>query len=94
MPPRVSAVFVFSSARVAMLITKSRVLDRQTARVALNMLARDMSKGMVAELCETSISRRASPRCFSTWAAAQATVVDHSKRLATRGSAPTSATTC
>jgi len=37
-------------------ITKGRVLDRQTARVALNMLAREMSKGMVADLCETSIS--------------------------------------
>ena len=36
---------------------KSRVLDRSTARVVLKMLARDMmSKGMVAELCETSIS--------------------------------------
>jgi len=32
------------------------VLDRQTARVALNMLAREMSKGTVADLCETSIS--------------------------------------
>ena len=50
------SIFVFFSARVAILITKSRVLDRQTARVALTMLARDMSKGMVAELCETSIS--------------------------------------
>ena len=39
-----------------MSITKGRVLDRHTARVALNMLARDMSKGTVADLCETSIS--------------------------------------
>ena len=35
---------------------KSRVLDRSTARVVLKMLARDMSKGTVAELCETSSS--------------------------------------
>ena len=39
-----------------MSITKGRVLDRHTARVALNMLARDMSKRTVADLCETSIS--------------------------------------
>jgi|SouAtlMetagenome_1021521.scaffolds.fasta_scaffold18603_2 hypothetical protein len=55
MPPRGSALFAFC-ARCAMVITKGRVLDRQTARVALNMLAREMSKGMVADLCETSIS--------------------------------------
>ena len=32
------------------------MLDRSTARVVLRMLARNMSKGTVAELCETSIS--------------------------------------